>query len=246
MKPENSLLSILAPAYNEETNIERVILHWDDVISRYQLEAVIIVVNDGSTDRTGNILEGLKGAMSNLKVINSEKNLGYGGSLRAAIAEAAGGYALTIDSDGQFEFEDYKPMLKMLEGGNLDAVTGRREKKMDSFLLVAADRTLNAMVRILFGMPFKDTNCALKLYRMDTLRGLRLKGSGWSAPTELLIRAHKSGARIGEMVVRHYPRQAGESKLNPLGVGLRFFSFLVYLRLELSLTRQGKIRAGGE
>ncbi len=238
MNSKNPFLSILAPAYNEEASIERVVMEWEDVISSEGLDAEIIVVNDGSTDRTGEVLDPLGQRFSNLKVITLDRNLGYGGALMEAVALAAGRYSMTIDSDGQFELRDYRPLLDAMEKDKLDVVTGRREVKKDKPLLVAADRALNLFVRLLFGIPFRDTNCALKMYRTGLLGQIKLKGMGWTTPTELLIRAHESGARIGEVAVRHYPRREGESKLNPLNVAVRFLLFLVYLRLELSFKRK--------
>jgi glycosyltransferase involved in cell wall biosynthesis len=245
LSSETPLLSILAPAYNEGESIEKVILNWEDVISREGLEAEIIIVNDGSTDQTGEILDRLMGDFSNLNVITFSQNQGLGAALRDAIAHASGQYALTIDADGQFDLGDYKPLMKMLFDKNLDAVTGWREGKKDKLLLIAADRMLNMFVRVLFRVPFRDTNCALKIYSMGLLRNTPLKGDGWSAPTELLIRAHKGGARVGEMPVRHYARPAGESKLHPVKVSIRFLLFIFSLKLELAFSKNAIIRQGG-
>jgi glycosyltransferase involved in cell wall biosynthesis len=155
-------LSVAAPAYNEEENIEAIILDWEKVLHKCKYVAEIVIGNDGSTDRTKEILEKLSDEYPNLKVVNLEKNSGYGEALFKAIYATKGEYVVTIDSDGQFDLSDCSCLLDECVKKKYDAITGYRMGKKDTFMRVFADRILNIIVRLFFGLRYKDTNCAEK------------------------------------------------------------------------------------
>lgn len=229
------LLSIVAPVYNEENVIADVVNRWEEVINKNAIDAEIILTDDGSTDGTPKILEKLQNKFTNLKVETSDKNNGYGKALATAVKRSEGKYILTIDSDGQFELANYLVLYNKLVNEKLDIITGYRGKKKDSFLKIMADRILNFIIRILFGVHLRDTNCALKLWDGELLRKINIEAKGYPAPTELLIKALTLGAKIGEIGVSHYSRQGGESKLRPFKTGIQMLAFLSYLRYKLFL-----------
>lgn len=228
------VLSLCAPAFNEEAGIAQVIGGWMQTIEKLGIDAEVVVTNDGSTDRTLAILRELQKQHARLVVVDQNPNGGYGRAVAAAIAQARGQQALTLDSDGQFDPAEYPRLLQKLNEG-YDVVTGYRLRKQDKPLRVLADRALNLLVRILFGLPLRDTNCALKLFRGDIVRALSIEARGFPTPTELLIKARARGYRIAEVGITHYPRLAGESKLKVVRTGWHFFVFLIYLRLKVWL-----------
>ena len=118
--------SIVAPAYNEEENIDNTIQEWQEYIERSGLSAEIVITNDGSMDNTKKILESLEKKYSNLQVIHFEKNGGYGRALNSSIHSAKGEWLVTIDSDGQFRAEDIQKLIKLQSEKKYDLVSASR------------------------------------------------------------------------------------------------------------------------
>jgi len=228
------LLSLCAPAYNEAAGIAQVVMSWQETLERLGISAEIVITNDGSTDDTLEILRGLQQRYTNLVIVDQQPNAGYGRAMAAAIAQSRGQQVMTLDSDGQFDPSEYPRLVAKLSEG-FDVVTGYRLHKQDKPLRVVADRALNILVRLMFGLHLRDTNCALKLFKGDVARSLSIEARGFPTPTELLVKARALGYRIGEVGITHYPRLAGESKLKVVRTGWHFFLFLIYLRLKISL-----------
>ncbi|MCK5009650.1 MAG: glycosyltransferase family 2 protein, partial [Deltaproteobacteria bacterium] len=163
---QNIFLSVVAPAYNEESSIETVVRGWLNVLDDKKNEWEIIVTNDGSTDGTGKILSTLAQENNRIKIISLDINRGCGYALHKAIAQSRGQYVVTIDSDGQFDLSEYIPLLKKLNEG-YDIVTGFRHRKIDNSARILLDRVFNLIVKIFFGISLKDTNCALKIFKRE-------------------------------------------------------------------------------
>lgn len=238
---ETVRLSVAAPCYNEAEGIEAVVREWDTVLASKSGATEIVLCNDGSTDGTRDVLGRLQTNFPRLRVVDNAVNGGYGRALSCAIAATRGDYVATIDSDGQFDLADAFELLELLERDGYGAVTGWRRGKKDSVLRVLADRGMNLIVRVLFQVRLRDTNCALKVVRGDVLRGLRIEARGYPTPTEICIRLASRGCRIGESGVTHRERAAGMSKLHPLRTAWSFWRFLLYLRRKLKLHRAGII-----
>lgn len=234
---EEIFLSICAPAYNEEETIEPVVRHWVDVLTENKVSGEIVIGNDGSTDGTAAILQRLMGELPCVRVVDLPKNRGYGAALSAAVAASRGRYVLTLDSDGQFDAAEYPGMLAELERGGFDLVTGYRHRKQDRITRVLADRAFNLMVRGLFSLPLRDTNCALKLITGQAAHDLKVDARGFPTPTELLVKAQTLGYRIGEVPITHHERAGGATKLKALRTSWQIAVFLVYLKYKQILYR---------
>lgn len=249
-------ISFTMPAWNEEDNIERTVAECRDAFTASgignQPFAVpangskwgeIVVTNDCSSDRTPEILSNLQETMPNLVIVTHlERNQGYGRALSDAIAASRGKWVATIDSDGQFFPGDLPNMLRMIEGstaGEIDCVAGYRVKKKDSFVRVFADRGLNMVVRILFGITHRDTNCAFKLIRGEIIRGLAIETNGFQTPTEIVLKLNALGHPMIECGVTHRVREEGKSKLKVIKTSMDFFRFLFYLRGKIKLYKRG-------
>jgi len=233
-------LSITAPAYNERENIENVVTYWESIFTREDIRGEIVIGDDGSTDGTKDILRELQNKFANLTVVDHPVNRGYGYALSSAIARSRGDYVLTIDSDGQFDAGEYQLLLAEMEKG-YDVVTGYRRRKRDRLLRVIADRVLNLIIRVLFRLPLRDTNCALKLFKGDVARRLTIEARGYPTPTELLVRAQTLGYRIGETGITHYERTGGRTKLKALRTSWHMILFLAYLKYKQMLFRMNVI-----
>jgi dolichol-phosphate mannosyltransferase len=241
--PQNPELSVVAPVYNEEEGIEQVVRYWNDVIRQNQIQAEIVLANDGSTDRTLEILQKLSNEIPFLKPVSYTPNRGYGYALRTAIQASTGRWVITLDSDGQFDLADYVSLKKLQTEKDLDFVTGYRMKKKDNPFRVVADRSLNLIVRTLFSVKLRDTNCAMKLIRGDLARSLNIEARGYPTPTEITIKLLTLGAKTGEIGVRHSERLQGQSKLKFIQTSLSFFRFLFYLRKKVRLYRAGILQS---
>lgn len=234
--------SICMPAYNEERNIEKTVRDSFAAIRAAGSKGEVCVCNDASKDRTGEILAKLTGEFGDglVVVTHAPKNEGYGRALSDAIRASSGEWVATIDSDGQFDISQLPELAAKISEG-IGFVAGYRERKKDSVVRVVADRGLNTLVRMMFGVRHRDTNCAFKLVRGDLLRSLNIESNGFSTPTEIVLKLHFSGARSVEAAVRHLRREEGKSKLKVIKVSSDFFAFLCYMRKKVNLYKRGII-----
>lgn len=235
-KPE-PVLSVAAPVYNEEQTIEAVVRRWAEVTQMLGVQAEFVLANDGSTDRTVEILERLSAEIPSIRIVAGEVNRGYGHALSKAIAACRGRFVATIDSDGQFDLADVEDFLRKLQDESCDGVVGYRVRKRDTAARVVADRCLNLLTRVMFGTRLRDTNCALKVIRRERLQALTFEATGFAFPTEVVLKLEATGARLAEAPVRHLERAGGHSKLKILPTGWRMLRFLFYLRRRLKLWR---------
>jgi glycosyltransferase involved in cell wall biosynthesis len=245
-------VSFAMPAYNEADNIERTVGECLDAFNSAGIESAplqggsgekrwgeIVVTNDCSEDATGEILARLQESNPNIVIVTHlERNQGYGRALSDAIAATRGEWVATIDSDGQFDPADLPELLKHAVEG-IDCVAGYRRRKKDSVVRVIADRGLNLIVRIMFGIRHRDTNCAFKLIRGDVIRGLSIETNGFQTPTEIILKLNAMGYRMSECGVSHRIRGEGKSKLKVLKTSIDFLKSLFYLRTKTNLYKRG-------
>lgn len=236
-------ISVASPVYNEADTIEETVRGWVRFLDTLAVPYEIVLCNDGSRDGTGDILARLSGEFSNVRDVGEpDVNRGYGYAISLAIRECRGDYIITIDSDGQFQLEDLAGIINGLGDSAPDGFVGYRVRKQDSLLRVAADRCLNLIVRVLFFVGMRDTNCALKMIRRDLLQKLRLESNGYPFPTEVNVKLHALGAKLTEFPVNHLERTGGQSKLKLWRTGFQMLWFLFYLRIRLRVWRKKIIR----
>ena len=235
-------ISVCAPVYNEEDVVEQVVREWDQILGADGVSYEIVLTNDGSTDRTKSILTKLAEDLKNVRLYNFSENKGYGVALTSTINNSKGKYVITIDSDGQFALESYQPLFALIKEKDFDMVTGYRQKKRDRFLKVIADRALNLIVRTMFRIGLRDTNCALKIFKGDDIRGFNIEANGYPVPTELCIKYLALGKTVGELGIPHFLREKGRSKLKIVRTGFHFLVFLVFLRTKIFLHKRGVIK----
>lgn len=235
-------VSIVMPAYNEEANIEKTVRSCAAALGSTGLSGEIVVVNDGSRDRTLELLKGLELEILNLKVVNHTRNLGYGAALKTAVSESKGEYVVTIDSDGQFDIGEL-PLFFQPGLNGTGVVTGYRKKKNDTLFRVVANRGLNSLISMLFRVRFNDINCAYRLYRGEHLRSINIESRGYQAPSEIMIKLSRLGCSAKEVGVSHLPREGGQSALRPLRTIAQMTAFLIYLKLKTVLYNKGIINS---
>lgn len=204
-------ISVVIPAYNEAENIEGVVRRIFDVLNRLFHRYELIVVNDGSSDGTGQILQRLVQDYHNLRIINFEENRGYGAALREGFKKAELKYIFYTDADGQFEVDEIAKILPLME--RCEVVAGYRLKRADTLMRRITSMIYNRFVSLFLRIKFRDINCSFKLFQREIIDNIDLGSKGFSIDAELLWKASLAGYKICECGVSHYKRGKGRSKV---------------------------------
>jgi putative flippase GtrA len=202
-------LSIVLPAYNEEHVIGATLEHVLNVLAAWVKDFEVIVVNDGSTDRTGAIVSTFAETEPRVRVVTHAHNQGYGAALADGFAAATKELTVFMDSDGQFDIRDLARLLLFID--EYDAVIGYRLHRQDSWM-----RKLNAwgwkhLIGWVLSIHVRDIDCAFKLLRTDFLHQYPLETRGAMINAELLYKLTRTGCTYREVGVHHLPRQSGRA-----------------------------------
>lgn len=202
-------LSLILPAYNEENNLNKVVEQALTVFNEMVDDYEIIIVNDGSNDRTGEIAEALARENSHIRVFHHSYNQGYGVTLKDGILQATKEWIFLTDADQQFNLRELNKYLPLTP--NNDLLIGYRIRRQDpSYRLIIA-LVYRYCLRLFFGLKVRDVDCAFKLIRRHFLWNSPPKSQGAFLSAEILLRCKEEGAKIKEIGVHHYPRLAGKS-----------------------------------
>ena len=241
--PGRPRLTFFFPAYNEEENVtETVARALDEIGALVDGSIEVLVIDDGSTDRTPELADALAASDPRVRVHHQE-NLGYGGALRAGFANAAGELISFSDGDLQFDLREMSRLLARLDDPALrrvDGVIGYRIKRSDPPHRIFIAKTYNAIVSALFGLRVRDIDCAMKLFRREVFDGLPLETDSPFLSAELLIKLRARGTRLAQVGVNHYPRAAGTNTGASFRKILRTFRDIGRLRLAL-WTRRSEV-----
>lgn len=234
-------LSIVLPAYNEEANVENSLNEVSTIAQTLGLEHEIILVNDGSTDRTGEVARAMAEHIPNLRIVEHYPNRGYGGALKAGFAAASKDLIAFFPADKQFDFNEVAHLLKRIN--EADIVCGYRADRRDNII-----RRFNAfgwkmVVRLLFGRLCRDIDCGFKVFRRGILSHVNIVSNGAMIDTELLAGAQARGFHIAEEPLTHLPRMAGEATGANLLVIIKAFRDLVRFWWRLNHEIRGEKRA---
>lgn len=224
-------LSVFLPSHNEEGNTERVVKAFCVALPQVADDYEVIVVNDGSRDRTGAIADQLAAADSHVKVVHHQVNRGYGGAVISGIRAATKPWVLLCDGDGQFDPNDMN--LLAARTPEYDVVVGRRAHRADPFVRRLNGKAWTTLVRMMFGLSITDMDCGFKLFRRDLVQDIELHSNGAMITTELMARLAARKARICEVDVQHLPRVAGEQSGANLRVVVKAFKELFGLYRDL-------------
>lgn len=226
-------LSAFFPAYNEEGIIETTVRKASAALSRIADDYEIIVVDDGSADRTAAIVEKIAAEDPRVRIVRHGRNRGYGAALRTGFSAARKELVFFSDADGQFDVSELDGFLELL--GRAPLVIGYRIKRNDPPHRMFIAKTYRLVIRLVFGLDVRDIDCAFKLLRREVVEGLTLESNGAFISSELLIKLRQRGVPMVEHGVHHYPRTTGHSKGATFGVILRTIRDIVRLRFGLPL-----------
>lgn len=202
-------LSVILPAYNEEALIANTVSTVMLVLTTWMQDFEVVVVNDGSKDRTGAIVAQLATYDQRIRLINHHVNKGYGAALVTGFESVTKELAFFMDSDGQFDIRDLARFFPLM--GEYDAVLGYRIDRQDTWMRKLNARGWKLLVGFIFGVHARDIDCAFKLFRADFFRTYRLETRGAMINAEILYKLGRVGYNYTEVGVQHLPRKAGKA-----------------------------------
>jgi len=221
-------ISVFFPCYNEQDNVAKTTAKAVEVLDGIKADYEIIIVNDGSGDKTGQIADELASSNDRIKVVHHSTNLGYGAALQSGFKAACKDLVFYTDGDGQFDIGEMPALLELID--DCDIVSCFRIKRQDNMV-----RKINAwcwtrLVNILFGMRIRDIDCAFKIYKREIFDNIEMVSNGALIDSEILARATKKGYKVVQKGVHHYPRTAGEQTGAKIGVILKALKKLFTLK----------------
>jgi glycosyltransferase involved in cell wall biosynthesis len=207
-------ISFVLPAYNEEANIEDAARRMLEVAESLDLaDYEVIIVDDGSADRTAEIIDRLHQEDHHVRPIHHPTNLGYADALKTGFTSAKCKLVFYTDSDLQFDVREVKNLLPAIE--DYDIVTGFRIYRYDPLSRLALAWGYNLIARTIFRLRVRDIDCAFKLFRREVFEVIEIRSKKFFVDTEILAKARYHGFRMTEIGVRHYPRRGGQSTVRP-------------------------------
>ena len=243
-------LSYFFPAHNEAENIEALVEEALEELPAIAERFEIIAVDDGSSDGTAEIADRLAEAHPDVvRAVHHPSNLGYGAAVRSGLAAARYPLVCFTDGDRQFRVADLARLTARLDepdgaGRAPDVVAGYRIERADPAIRLAYARVYRAALRLFFGLAVRDPDCACKLFRRETLEGVRVKSEGAFLSAELLIKIEARGGHVVEQGVPHYPRTAGRASGADPRVVARAVRDFWDLRLRLWADKPAALRRG--
>ena len=213
---ESIAVSVVVPVFNEEESVATLCQRLHDAVSRLGRSYELILVDDGSRDRTWDKLREQAQKIPRLRLIRFRRNFGQTAAMSAGFDAARGEVIITLDADLQNDPADIPLLLERMDAG-CDVVSGWRKNRQDTFLNRRLPSILaNSLISAITGVHLHDYGCTLKAYRREVIQGVRLYGEMHRFIPAL---ASWVGGRIEEVAVNHHARQFGQSKY---GIGRTF------------------------
>ena len=204
-------ISIILPALNEEGNIEAAVKDIQSYFNSREEKYEIIVINDGSTDSTGEIAERLVGEDGTIRVVHHPINKGYGSALKKGFEISKYKYVFFTDSDRQFDVKGLDILLPLIKTDAVEVIIGYRLKRKDPFIRRFLSWGYNSLVGYLFDLNVKDIDCAFKIFRKDIFSKINIESKNFFVNTEILAKARHYGFNVLEVGVPHFPRTVGKT-----------------------------------
>ena len=218
----NTSLSVVIPAYNEESYIETCVDSLEAVLNATVSDFEVIVVNDGSQDKTAEILGRLQRSRPYLIAVHHEHNQGLGRALRSGFERCRKYVMLYSDADLPFDFAEIARALHVMEIKNADVVAGfRHDRTNEGLRRIVYSFAYNWLIRVLFGLRIRDVNFSFKLVRTAALRDMQLTSDGSFIDAEMMIKADRMGLFICQIGVDYFKRRYGNSNLSSVGTILK-------------------------
>jgi glycosyltransferase involved in cell wall biosynthesis len=215
------------PAYNDAGTIPSMIVMAFKALAQVTNDYEVIVVNDGSQDRTAEVLAEMARFYPHLRVITHPQNRGYGAALRTGFASASKEWIFYTDGDAQYDPHELADLVAALREG-VEWVNGYKIERSDPWHRIIIGRLYHHLVKIVFGLPLRDTDCDFRLFRRSLLDRVQLESDTGTIALEMVKKFSDAGCLVVEVPVHHYHRAYGKSQ---------FFNFPRLWRTGLHLVQ---------
>jgi len=200
-------ISIMFPLYKDELTVRKVTEKAVKFLKNLSFEHEIIIVDDGSPDRSGEIADELSFLYPCIRVIHHPKNLGYGAAIRSGLSACQYEYICAIDGDDEYEIFDFEKLINLIPF--YDVIITFRYKKIYSNKRIFISWIYNKTLKFLFRTPFRDISTGIRLLRKSVIENISLVSNSPFIGAELAIKAMLKGYRIGEVGIQTFPRKFG-------------------------------------
>jgi glycosyltransferase involved in cell wall biosynthesis len=228
-------LSIFFPAYNDSGTIASLVIAAVQSASRLTPDFEVLVVNDGSTDATAEVVDELARLYPQVRAVHHEKNRGYGGALRTGFASATKELVFYTDGDAQYDPREMTRLWEKMTPG-VDLVNGYKISRSDPLHRIVIGRVYHHVVKWLFGLRVRDVDCDFRLMRRAIFDRVRLEKSSGVICLEMMKKVTDAGFTIVEVPVHHYHRAYGKSQ---------FFNFRRLVRTGVDVLKLWRELARG-
>lgn len=219
-------LSVVVPSHNESDNLQRLIPELTDALSALGEEYEIIVVDNASTDDTTRTLEALSKRFPRVRSVY-EPEKGFGRALLRGLREGSGDVLGYIHADNQMSPAEVVRIYQKLVSDNLDVCKATRKNRNDGFFRFIISKVYNALFRLMFRVNIKDINGSPKLFTKEFFDKARIESLDWFIDPEIIIKAKRMGAKVGEFPITTFPRKAGVSQVR-MSTILEFMKNMLY------------------
>jgi glycosyltransferase involved in cell wall biosynthesis len=207
--PHFQSLTIGFPAYGDEGTVERVAMKALTIGQAMAVPFEVIIVDDGSPDRSGEIADELARVHPEIRVVHHETNLGYGRAFKSVLKNSRYDWIALTDGDDQYDLLDLKDLVRVAH--RYDLIITFRYRKIYSTPRIFLSWLYNAVLRWLFRTPFRDVSTGLRLVHRSVIDAVELESDGNIIGAELAIRAMLCGFSVGEVGIKTFPRTFGVS-----------------------------------
>ena len=229
-------LGVAFLAYNEEELIAKTVAEAVSSLSAISgLDWRVVVVNDGSRDKTGEIADEIARKDPRVSVVHHQGNKGYAVATETGLRNTPGAVVMVVDGDGQHTMADAPSFLAAIDEG-ADVVFGWKKERHDPLPRLVLSKGLNTLSKWILGSPLHDINGGCRAFRREVAQKLEIRHRINFVGDEIFARCRIAGWKVSEVVVRHFPREAGQSIHRPwkmLGTISRVFRYLFELREEI-------------
>jgi len=215
-------VSVIFPAYNEAKSVGEMMENTLTVLSDQKIQGEIIIVDDGSTDGTGEVADTISKKYKNVRAVHLRRNLGKTAAIEAGLKASKGEIIFLIDADLQYSPEDIPKFLRLIEEG-YDVVNGWRRERKDSFGRRFFSRVYNFMTNAVTGLRLHDIDCGFKAFKREALEDIVFLGD---MHRYILAVLKDQKFRIGEVEVQHFPRRFGQTKYGYMRLMRGFFELI--------------------
>lgn len=224
-------ISVFFPCYNEQDNVAKVAGQAIQVLEGLRADYEVLIVNDGSSDKTGEVADRIAAANPRVRAIHHPCNRGYGAALQSGFRAATKDLVFYTDGDAQFDLNELPPLLELMK--DFDIVSCYRMDRRDKLLRRLNGWLWTKMNDALFSLNVRDIDCAFKLFKREIFDTISMESQGALIATEILARAVRKGYTITQRGVHHYPRMAGQATGGNPKVILRAFKEVIKLRKRI-------------